>query len=318
MGMEVRDIFELRKQGKIEEAYAAIRPMYASHKGKYTTLAMFWTASDILRKRLSEKRHEESVKIFEALLRILPSISDNDHRAHMSVTNAALRLSEEVPGWSMLDFIEKYGTESLTEADWETKKSTSDNNATPSEHKFDLPSTGQRMLTRCFHELQQQPTTDNALRMMPLLQEAMRHQPRNKHNRRYMAVIYGLMGEREKAVAIYKDLLQRSHDSWLYAELAELTEDAGERAALLCRAIMSQRQEKFRSGYHLSLAKELLGRDNARAAHELQRCLSIRQSLGFHPTRETDELAKKLEGVKPVTLADEQQFYRRMVEKFKV
>lgn len=314
--MEVRDIFELRKQGKIEEAYAAIRPMYAAHKGKYTTLAMFWTASDILRKRLSEKRHEESVKIFEALLRILPNISDDDHRAHSSITSAALRLCDEVPGWSMLDFIEKYGVENLTEADWEVKKPTDDSSTT--ERKFDLPSTGQRILTHCFHEFQQQPTADNALKMMPLLEEAMRRQPRNKHNRRYMAVIYGLMGNREKAVEIYKDLLQRSHDSWLYAELAELTDDAGERAALLCRAIMNQRQEKFRSGYHLSLAKELLGRDDARAAHELQRCLAIRQSLGFHPTRETDELAKKLEGVKPVTLADEQMFYRKMAEKFKV
>ena len=52
--MTVKDVFELRKQGKIEEAYEAIRPMYAVHKGKYTTLAMFWTASDILKKRLKE------------------------------------------------------------------------------------------------------------------------------------------------------------------------------------------------------------------------------------------------------------------------
>ena len=42
--MEVRDVFELRKQGKIEEAYNAIRPMYAAHKGHYTTIAMFWIA----------------------------------------------------------------------------------------------------------------------------------------------------------------------------------------------------------------------------------------------------------------------------------
>ena len=51
--MTVKEVFELRKQGKIEEAYDAIRPMYAVHKGKYTTLCMFWTASDILKKRLT-------------------------------------------------------------------------------------------------------------------------------------------------------------------------------------------------------------------------------------------------------------------------
>ena len=47
--MTVKDIFALRKQGKIEEAYEAIRPIYREHKGKYTTLCMFWTASDMLK-----------------------------------------------------------------------------------------------------------------------------------------------------------------------------------------------------------------------------------------------------------------------------
>ena len=63
--MTVKEIFELRKQGRIEEAYEAIRPMYAVHKGKYTTLAMFWTGSDILRKRLTEKRHTEARKVLK-------------------------------------------------------------------------------------------------------------------------------------------------------------------------------------------------------------------------------------------------------------
>ena len=43
--MTVKEVFDLRKQGKIEEAYEAIRPMFAVHQGKYTTLCMFWTAS---------------------------------------------------------------------------------------------------------------------------------------------------------------------------------------------------------------------------------------------------------------------------------
>lgn len=90
--MTVKEIFELRKQGRIEEAYEAIRPMYAVHKGKYTTLAMFWTGSDILRKRLTEKRHTEARKVFEALLRVLPSIDDKDGKVH-----AAIRKSQGHP-----------------------------------------------------------------------------------------------------------------------------------------------------------------------------------------------------------------------------
>ena len=74
--MTVKEIFDLRKQGKIEEAYDAIRPMYAAHKGRYTTLCMFWTASDVLKLRLQQGRTEEASKIYEALKRMLPRVEE--------------------------------------------------------------------------------------------------------------------------------------------------------------------------------------------------------------------------------------------------
>ena len=177
--MTVKEVFELRKQGKIEEAYEAIRPMYAVHKGHYTTLCMFWTASDILKKRTKEGRVGEALKIFEALLRILPTVDDRDHHAHTSMLYHAVMLSKEAESFSMLSFLERYGVEKLTEADWQ--------------------GVAHQLLTRAFHEIQQQPTVDNALRVMPLLQEAMRRTPNDKNCRQCMAVVYRIMGEDEKA-----------------------------------------------------------------------------------------------------------------------
>ena len=75
--MTVKEIFALRKQGKIEEAYEAIRPIYREHKGKYTTLCMFWTAADVFKLRVEQKRVEEAEKIFRALERLVPSIEDD-------------------------------------------------------------------------------------------------------------------------------------------------------------------------------------------------------------------------------------------------
>lgn len=72
--MTVKEVFDLRKQGRIEEAYNAIRPMYAAHKGRYTTLCMFWTAADVFKLRLDQGRVEEAEKILEALKRMLPRI----------------------------------------------------------------------------------------------------------------------------------------------------------------------------------------------------------------------------------------------------
>lgn len=74
--MTVKEIFELRKQGKIEEAYDAIRPMYAAHKGRYTTLCMFWTAADVFKLRLDQKRYDEAEKILEALKRMLLRVEE--------------------------------------------------------------------------------------------------------------------------------------------------------------------------------------------------------------------------------------------------
>ena len=93
MKMTVKEIFELRRQGKIEEAYDAIRPLYAAHKGRYTSLCMFWTAADIFKKRIDEGRTEEAAKIYEALKRVLPYIKDSDPRPDGHPQQAAIKPS---------------------------------------------------------------------------------------------------------------------------------------------------------------------------------------------------------------------------------
>lgn len=76
--MTAKEVFELRKQGHREEAYEAARSLYATDKSPYTSLAMFWTAVDILRLRVRESRLEEAHKIFLALERLLTTVPDKD------------------------------------------------------------------------------------------------------------------------------------------------------------------------------------------------------------------------------------------------
>lgn len=312
--MTVKEVFELRKQGRIEEAYETIRPMYAVHQGKYTTLCMFWTASDILKKRIKEKRHDEAEKIFKALLRILPNIDDRDGKARSSILYDALTLDREVKSFSMLDFLSVMKVEQIGDNDWKTITVP----AVDGMPSHPIPSVAQQLLTCAFHEIQETPTADNALKVMPLLQEAVRRHPRDKNNQRYMAVVYRIMGERDKAVAIYRQLLSKYHDSYLYSELAELTDEPGLKAALYCRAIQNQRQEKFCSGYRLELARLLVSRDKARAAYELQKCIATRKASGFGVTLEMQQMLGQLEGVVPVSEAEQRLFYQRMAEKYAV
>lgn len=198
--MTVKEIFELRKQGRIEEAYEAIRPMYAVHKGKYTTLCMFWTASDILKKRIREQRLEEAEKIFKALQRVLPNIEDKDGRALSSLLYEAISLDRESPTFSILDFLSQLNVASLSAGDWQSF--TPDLPPNGEGRTYTIPAVAQWLLARAFIEIEEEPTVENALKAMPLLQEAMRRNPKDKDNRRYMAVVYRIMGDEAKAKEI--------------------------------------------------------------------------------------------------------------------
>ena len=91
--MTVKEIFDLRKQGKIEEAYEAIRPMYRVHKGYYTSLCMYHCAKDVFHLRLAEGRLDEASKIYQALERLVPFIDDRDGSVAKFMSEANARLN---------------------------------------------------------------------------------------------------------------------------------------------------------------------------------------------------------------------------------
>ena len=91
--MTVKEIFDLRKQGRIEEAYEAIRPMYRVHKGHYTSLCMYLCARDVFNIRLAEGRLDEASKIYLALQRLVPFIGDKDGTVSKFMSEASARLA---------------------------------------------------------------------------------------------------------------------------------------------------------------------------------------------------------------------------------
>ena len=163
--MEVKDVFELRKQGKIEEAYNAIRPMYAAHKGHYTTMAMFWVGVDVMRLRYQQRRLEEAYKIFQSLLRLYPTMDDSSLRGQATMLRAAMFVFDHSTTFSILDFISKWGIEKLTDDDWLMTQS----NGHP------VQSLGMRIVGKVFKEVEGNPTVEMALQAAPILASVSRH-----------------------------------------------------------------------------------------------------------------------------------------------
>jgi uncharacterized protein (TIGR00252 family) len=76
--MTAKEVFELRKQGCMDEAYEAARSLYAVDKSPYASSAMFWTAVDKLKALVGEGRLDEAEKIRLALERLLPTVPDEE------------------------------------------------------------------------------------------------------------------------------------------------------------------------------------------------------------------------------------------------
>ena len=229
--MTVKEVFDLRKQGKIEEAYEAIRPMYAVHQGKYTTLCMFWTASDILKKRIEANSIQEAENIFKALLRVQPNIEDKDGKAQTAMMHHALRLSEVSASFRMLDFVESLPVEALTDADWQGGMS--------QDGKHPLPSTVQRLLTRAFHEIQVQMYGDFITKKAP-----------SSHDEVVAS----------KLIARDADKRSASDDSWLQATGKNLRSERQVAAGIRARAqrdampVVRMQAEMRNLGYAVGVA----------------------------------------------------------------
>lgn len=94
--MTVKQIFEMRRAGRVEEAYDAILPLYRVHHGKYTTLAMFWCAVDKLNLLLtrvvgdddnSVNSLQEAERIMLSLERLYPTMRDEEQTGKQALSN---------------------------------------------------------------------------------------------------------------------------------------------------------------------------------------------------------------------------------------
>lgn len=309
--MEVRDVFKLRKEGRIEEAYAAIVPMYAVHKGHYTTICMFWVGVDMMELRYKQHRLEEAYKIFKALLRLYPTMDDAGKQGQAALMRAAIIVFDHNPSFSMLDFITQWGIDKLTTEDWLFERVDG----------HPVPSLGMRIVSKVFKEVEGNPVPEMAKKAVPILAEALKHSPYNMQNQRYKAMVYKILGKTNKAINIYRHLIAHHHQSYLYQELAELITDPRWRIALLCRAIASRREQKFTQKMRIELATLLFDTDRSRARYELDKAIKLRKEAGYRITWNIQNLDASLKDVEPVSDQSEREFYHQqglLVDKLRI
>jgi Holliday junction resolvase-like predicted endonuclease len=93
--MTLNDVYELRRQGNIEDAYNAAREVYAHDKGPQASKAMFWAAVDMLRHEVSKGNITEAEKIFKAIERLLINIGSPDDNMTDAIKRCGTMLHKE-------------------------------------------------------------------------------------------------------------------------------------------------------------------------------------------------------------------------------
>ena len=94
--MTVEEVLELRRQGRTEEAYEAMRLLYAADKGASATAGMFWAALDMLQLKAREQQFGEARKIYLALERVLARMDDDDGLARNALDRAKRLLNDHL------------------------------------------------------------------------------------------------------------------------------------------------------------------------------------------------------------------------------
>ena len=296
--MEVRDVFAMRKEGRLEEAYRAIMQLYAVHQGPHTNLCMFWCTNDLFKLRAKQKRTEEARRLLFQLVKLYPQTKDRLGQGNRAIINAALTMDKLTEGFNLLYFMPYYNR--MTEADWQPY--------IVNGHK--VPSLGQQVVNHLLKDISKRDA-NYINEIADLFSTAFKKSPYYKENLRHLAQMHSLVGHTDKAIDTYKRILRRHHDGYLYAELAKLLTDNTEKIALYCQAIVHQYRDEYAAKYHLELAWLMYATMPRRAAYELARYMEIKQRKGQHVAPSALRLQQRLGQVTPVTSEEEQVLYER-------
>ena len=258
----------------------------------------FWEAHKMFKTKLKEGNIDDARRLLYRMPQLYPRITDNDLLGNKAIIHDALGLDKVIVNFNLAYFV-PYAIR-LADSAWEGV----------SHNGHVIPSLGQRITNRLMNGIASRPE-EYVRGVMPFFRKALQQNPSNKDNLRHLAQLYARVKLKSQAIAIYKKLLQRHQDSYLYAEMAELTADAQDRVALLCMAIVKQPKESYNMANRYHLAELLHLTEPTRAAYEIRKSIAARKKAGQAIPADVDRIARMLSEYTPVTEAEQKLFYEK-------
>ena len=193
---------------------------------------------------------------------------------HSKILSMYLRKLPEEKISEVIPALEKWGFNSFREEDW---------NREEYEEK-EMPSLVEKAIGRYLKALKLRQYQDTNVAFTELLNEAISRYTDGDQLERNLALIRIAQGEKAEALSIYRNLLLKLNRYYVWKELSDATNDKTLKISALCKAIISEPQDKFLGSVHLALA-DLLIEDNQLevAKGELNTFRNIYQREGWGP-----------------------------------
>lgn len=307
MNISKNDLIRLRRQGRYEEAFKYVSEIYSKEKNRFTALAFFWASDTLLGCRLKEKNTDEARHLLYGMIKAYPHIDDNELMANRKIVIDALKLDKLIPNFNITYFMPYFFK--LPPRDWNDGRQAKG---------YWIPSLGQQVANRLMDRV---PSADNeyVARVLPYFRTALAKNPTNAENLRHLAQLYVRTKLKSEAGKIYIRLLKNSPKSYLYAELAAITDDENLKICMLATAVATQQNQIFTVKWRYQLARLLRETMPERAAYEIRKSMEIRKNGGLFSSSDVERISRMLAEYDAVSEEEEQAFYDRCckrVDKF--
>ncbi len=271
--------------------------MYVCIKGD-KGMTEFWNLHNDFKAAVKSGQIDHARRLLYHMTQLYPRVHDNDLSANKAIIHDALSLDKAIVNFNLAYFV-PYAMR-LADSDWEGMRY----------NGRVVPSLGQRITNRLMTGIADR-SDDYIKGVMPFFRKALQINPSNKDNLRHLAQLYVRVKLKAQAVTLYKRLLQRYQDSYLFAELAQLLDTPKEKVALLSQAIMHQSKEAYNAANRYHLATLLQMPEPTRAAYEIRKSIEARKKAKMPIPADVDRIGRILADYTPVTDAEELLFYQR-------
>lgn len=225
--------------------------------GEQMYMTFAWIAYRYLKAKYEDIGSHDARKVLALYFQLT---TERPSVLHSSFLFLAMKIKKKYPDFKFLSFLSMWGFQNFRMEDWDQRMY--------QEHEF--PSAVMQAVGVAWEEAKQDNFSKVPYEFADLMRKAVRKYPDDIFLKRKLAKLLLQKGGREEVRQLYRQMLVKEKQYYLWEELAGIVDDADLQISALCKALTLQKKDEFLGKIHLALAELLIRNgDYAQALYDL-------------------------------------------------